>query len=70
MIIISIYLCLYIFILIFDLIPIIKNNYKKLFWFNIITLSISFLIIILVGLQVKVINPTKVIENIIKKFIG
>lgn len=69
MIMISIYSFIYLYIIIFDLIPIKENNYNRLFTFNLIIISISFLIVILVGLNFKVANPSDLIEHIVKLFI-
>lgn len=69
MLIIPIYLSLYLFIIFFDLMPIKENNYKQLFAFNLITICISFLIVILVGLNIKVPNPSNLIEYIVHIFI-
>lgn len=49
--------------------PIKKNNYTKLFIFNLITICISFLIVILIGLDLKVPNPSNLIQNIVKIFV-
>ena len=65
MIMIIIYLPLYFYIIYFDLLPIKKNNHKNLFLFNLITICISFLIIVLVGLDFKVPSPANLIENIV-----
>lgn len=69
MIMIFIYLLIYLYIIIFDLMPIKKNNYTKLFIFNLITICISFLIVILIGLDLKVPNPSNLIQNIVKIFV-
>lgn len=67
--IISIYIFLYLYIIIFDLMPIKKNKYKTLFWFNSITIGISFFIVVLVGLNVKIISPSDIIKNIVNIFV-
>lgn len=67
--IISIYILLYLYIIIFDLMPIKRNKYKKIFWFNSITICISFLIVVLVGLNIKVISPSDLIQNIVSIFV-
>ena len=69
MVIIPIYLFFYLFIIIFDLMPIKKNNYKGLFWFNLITKCFSILIVVLVGLNIKVISPSDLIQNVVEIFI-
>lgn len=69
MVMISIYIFIYFFIVFFDLIPIIKNNYNKLFIFNLIILAASFLLVILVGLEIKVPSPSDFIENVVKTII-
>ena len=70
MIMISIYSFVYLYIIIFDLIPIKENNYNRLFKFNLIVICISFLIVILVGFDVKVASPSDFIEHIVKLFIN
>lgn len=65
---IAIYLFIYLYIILFDLIPIKKNNYKILFAFNLISICISFLIVVLVGLDLTVPNPSNLIENIVNSF--
>lgn len=69
MVMIFIYLLVSLYIILFDLIPIKKNNYNKLFGFNLIIICISFLIVILVGLDLKVPNPSNLIENIVHIFV-
>ncbi len=69
MAIIPIYLFFYLYIIIFDLMPIKNNNYIKLFWFNLITICISFLIVILIGLDVRVISPSDLIQNAVHIFV-
>lgn len=69
MAIIPIYAFIYIYIIIFDLMPIKENNYKGLFWFNLIIICISFLIVVLVGLNVKVISPSDLIQNVVDIFV-
>lgn len=69
MLMISIYLFIYLYIILFDLVPIKKNNYNKLFTFNLIIIFISFLIVILVGLDLKVPNPSNLIEDMVGFFI-
>lgn len=68
MIMISIYLLIYLYIILFDLMPIKKNNRTKLFMFNLIIICISFLIVILIGLDLKVPNPSILIQSIVKIF--
>ncbi len=70
MIMISIYSFVYLYIIFFDLIPIKENNYNRLFKFNLIVICISFLIVILVGFDVKVASPSDFIEHIVKLFIN
>lgn len=69
MIMITIYSFIYLYIVIFDLMPIKKNKYNKLYTFNLITISISFIIVILVGLDIKVPSPSDFIENMFSIFI-
>lgn len=66
---ITIYLLIYLYIILFDLMPIKKNNYTKLFIFNLIIICLSFLIVILVGLDLKVPNPSNLIEDIVNIFV-
>lgn len=68
MLMISIYSFIYLYIIVFDLIPIKENNYDILFRFNLMVISISFLIVVLVGLNVKVVNPSDFIEYIVRFF--
>lgn len=69
MVMIFIYLLVSLYIILFDLMPIKKNNFNKLFGFNLIIICISFLVVILVGLDFKVPNPSDLIENIVKVFV-
>lgn len=69
MIMIAIYLFLYTYIIVFDLIPIKKNNHNKLFAFNLIITCISLLIVILVGLNIKTTNPSNLIEYVVNLFL-
>lgn len=69
MIMILLYSIIYLYIIFFDLIPIKKNNYNKLFKFNLFVILISFLIIVLVDLNFRVIYPSDLIENIVNVFI-
>lgn len=69
MIMILLYSIIYLYIIFFDLIPIKKNNYNKLFKFNLFVILISFLIVVLVGLNFRVIYPSDLIENIVNVFI-
>lgn len=66
---IVIYLFLYLSIIFYDMIPIKKNNHTKLFVFNLITMCIAFLIVVLVGLNLKVPNPSNIIEDMVNFFI-
>ncbi len=66
---ITIYLFLYLYIILFDLMPIKQNNYNKLFAFNLITICIAFLIVVLVGLDLTVPSPANFIEYIVNLFI-
>lgn len=68
MLMISIYFFIYLYIILFDLIPIKKNNYNGLFAFNLIAICISFLIVVLVGLELTVPNPSNFIECIVNLF--
>ena len=70
MIMIAIYSLIYLYIIFFDLLPIRENNYDILFKFNLIVICISFLIVILVGFDVKVASPSDFIEHIVKLFIN
>jgi len=62
---IFIYSIIFLLIIFFDLVPIKKNNYNNEFTFNIIVLAISYLLIILVGLEIKIPSPSDIIENTI-----
>jgi len=66
---IIIYLLLYLCIIFYDLIPIKRNNYNKLFAFNLITICIAFIIVILVGFNLNVPSPADFIEDIVNLFI-
>lgn len=70
MVMISIYTLIYIYFILFDLLPIIQNKYNKLFAFNLIIIFLGFLIVVLVGLDIKVPNPNNLIENIVKGLTG
>lgn len=69
MVMIAIYLFLYLYVIWFDMVPIKRNNYNKLFIFNLLTMFIAFIIVILVGFDLKVPNPSDFIENIVNLFI-
>ena len=66
---IIIYLFLYLYIIFYDLVPIKRNNYNKLFAFNLTVMCIAFVLVILVGFNVKVPNPSDFIEDIVNFFI-
>lgn len=70
MIIIPIYLIVYLFIIVFDLMPIKRKKYKGLFALNLATITIAFVIVILVGIEVKVPSPSNFIEKIVRIFIS
>lgn len=67
---IVIYLLLYLYIIFYDLVPVKRNNYNKLFVFNLITMLVAFVLVILVGFDVMVPNPSDFIERIVKFIIG
>lgn len=67
---IVIYLLLYLYIIFYDLIPVKRNNYNKLFTFNLITIIVAFVLVVLTGFDLKVPNPSDFIEKIVKFFIG
>ena len=69
MLMILIYLLIYLYIIIFDLMPIKQNNYNRLFRFNLITIFISFLIVIPVGLDLKIPSPSNLIQYIVNIFV-
>lgn len=69
MIMIFMYSIIYLYIIFFDLLPIKENNYNWLFKFNLIVICLSFLIVVLVGLNVKLASPSDFIEYIVKLFI-
>jgi len=56
---------LYTFIIIFELIPMIKKRRKKDLWVYIIGLAISFILAVLISFNVKLPSPNKMIEDII-----
>lgn len=62
-------LILYSYIIFFDLVPIKQNNYNNLFRFNLTLMCFSFLIVILVALDLKVPNPSNLIEYIVNIFV-
>ncbi|MGB4312966.1 MAG: hypothetical protein ACOX0L_09225 [Natronincolaceae bacterium] len=67
---IVIYLFLYLYIVFYDLVPIKRNNYNKLFTFNLVTMLIAFVLVILAGFDLNVPNPSDFIEKIVKFFTG
>lgn len=67
---IVIYLLLYLYIIFYDLVPVKRNNYNKLFTFNLITIIVAFVLAVLVGFDLRVPNPSDFIEKIVKFFIG
>ena len=67
---IVIYLLLYLYIIFYDLVPVKRNNYNKLFIFNSVTMFIAFVLVVLAGFDLNVPNPTDFIEKIVKFFIG
>lgn len=69
MLMITLFSFIYLYIVIFDLIPIKQNKYYKLYAFNLITIFISFILVILVGLEIKVPSPSDFIESIVRFFI-
>lgn len=66
---IIIYSLLYIYIIFYDLVPIRRNNCNKLFVFNLVTMLIAFVLVVLVGFDLNVPNPSDFIENIVNLFI-
>lgn len=69
MIMITLYSFIYLYMVIFDLLPIKQNKYNKLYIFNLITIFISFLLVILVALEIKVPSPSDFIEGLVRFFI-
>ncbi|HZK56719.1 MAG TPA: hypothetical protein VFD17_00285 [Clostridia bacterium] len=67
---IVIYLLLYLYIIFYDLMPIKRNNYNKLFAFNLITITVAFILVVLVGFDLRVPSPSDFIEKIVKFFMG
>ncbi|MFW5648756.1 MAG: hypothetical protein ACOCG5_06670 [Candidatus Alkaliphilus sp. MAG34] len=67
---IVIYLLLYLYIIYYDLVPVKRNKYNGVFVFNLITMSIAFVLVVLVGFDVMVPNPSDFIERIVKFIIG
>ena len=69
---IFLYSLIFLYIIYFDLIPLIrkKEKYLKLVIFNTIILLLSFTIIVFVGLDLKFPNPNNLIEEIVKAITG
>lgn len=67
---IAIIIVVYCLTVIFDLIPIVKNGRKREYMVYIALLAISFTVLILYGLDIKVPGPTDLIVNSIKGLFG
>lgn len=59
---------IYLFIIISELIPLIKDKKKKESWVYSISLSISFIILILFSFGLNIPSPINLIKNVIKFF--
>ncbi len=60
---------MYIFIIVYDLVPIFKNKTKREFMLYTLLLCISFILIFLILLDVKLPSPTNLIKLILKHVI-
>lgn len=67
---ISIYLVVFLYIFYFDLLPIAKNGYTKLYVINIFFTIISLILVILTALNFHVPSLSDFIENILKVIIS
>lgn len=64
---IVIVIILYLSVIVFDLVPLIKSGKKKDYWVYSIFLAVSFCILILYLLNVKVPSPSIIIQDLIEK---
>lgn len=69
-IIIPIYLFIYLYVIVFDLYPIKKNQHNIIYYVNLVTIAISFLIVVLVGLNLNVPSPSNLIQYIVELFVN
>lgn len=65
MIMIILYSSLYILFIFIDLIPAYKNKQNKLFWIYSILLAFSYVILILISLDVKIPSPSPLIKKVV-----
>ena len=63
---IAIVLILYIFIIIFDFIPLVKKRLKKEMWFYLSTLIVTFIVILLDSMDINIPSPVLLIKIIIE----
>jgi len=61
---------LYAFIVIFELIPMIKKSRKKDLWIYVVGLAASFIVAVLISFDVKLPSPSKAITDIIMMLTG
>lgn len=60
----------YIFIIVFDLIPLYHKKEKRVFWIYIFLITAAWTLNILVEIGVKIPSPAPPIKNIIKTIVG
>lgn len=70
MLFISIYFIIYVYFFYFDLLPIYKDKNSKLYTLNLMIILLSFTIVVLEALNIKVPNPSDLIEGIVRIIIG
>jgi hypothetical protein len=70
MIIITLYSMVYIYYIFTDLIPLYRDKKIKLFWFNTSLFLISYIISILIVLNVALPTPAVPIKNIVTAILG
>lgn len=63
----AIVIILYLCIFIFDLMPIIKNKEKKVYWVYLVFFMVSFCVLILYTLHIEVPSPSILIKQIVLK---
>lgn len=61
---------LYAFIVVFELLPMIKKSRRKDFWIYLIGLAASFVVAVLIGLDVRLPSSSKAIKNIVLMLTG
>ena len=70
MLFISIYFFIYVYFFYFDLLPIYKDKNSKLYTLNLMIILLSFTIVVLKALNIKVPNPSDLIEGIVRIITG